>query len=98
MPCTSAAPAFLDARWHRLRRGLYRSPEHPVPMELFGPEIAPLAAIACIASYLVSGRTGIYHAQRMGHSKHRHEHSKNRLSRKRRMASRPQRKAAMGSK
>ncbi|PYB93698.1 MULTISPECIES: voltage-gated chloride channel family protein [Pseudomonas] len=41
-------------------------------MELFGPEIAPLAAIACIASYLVSGHTGIYHAQRVGHSKHRH--------------------------
>jgi H+/Cl- antiporter ClcA len=39
-------------------------------MELFGPEIAPLAAIACIASYLVSGHTGIYHAQRVGHSKH----------------------------
>ncbi|WP_177343124.1 chloride channel protein, partial [Pseudomonas sp. ICMP 10191] len=37
-------------------------------MELFGPEIAPLAAIACIASYLVSGHTGIYHAQRVGHS------------------------------
>lgn len=39
-------------------------------MELFGPDIAPLAAIACIASYLVSGHTGIYHAQRVGHSKH----------------------------
>ncbi|MCS4251335.1 MULTISPECIES: voltage-gated chloride channel family protein [unclassified Pseudomonas] len=39
-------------------------------MELFGPEIAPLAAIACIASYLVSGHTGIYHAQRIGHAKH----------------------------
>lgn len=40
-------------------------------MELFGPDIAPLAAIACIASYLVSGHTGIYHAQRVGQSKHR---------------------------
>ncbi|MGV8917861.1 MAG: voltage-gated chloride channel family protein [Pseudomonas sp.] len=40
-------------------------------MELFGPEIGPLAAIACIASYLVSGHTGIYHAQRVGRSKHR---------------------------
>lgn len=40
-------------------------------MELFGPEIGPLAAIACIASYLFSGHTGIYHAQRLGHSKHR---------------------------
>ncbi|MDR0278616.1 MAG: voltage-gated chloride channel family protein [Paucimonas sp.] len=41
-------------------------------MELFGPDIAPLAAIACIASYLVSGHTGIYQAQRVGQSKHRH--------------------------
>lgn len=40
-------------------------------VELFGPAIGPLAAIACIASYLVSGHTGIYHAQRIGHSKHR---------------------------
>ncbi|KAF1027221.1 MAG: Chloride/fluoride channel protein [Pseudomonas sp.] len=40
-------------------------------VELFGPEIAPLAAIACVASYLVSGHTGIYQAQRVGHSKHR---------------------------
>lgn len=39
-------------------------------MELFGPEIAPFAAIACIASYLVSGHTGIYHAQRVSHGKH----------------------------
>ncbi|WP_017254599.1 voltage-gated chloride channel family protein [Pseudomonas tolaasii] len=39
-------------------------------MELFGPDIAPLAAIACIASYLVSGHTGIYRAQRIGHAKH----------------------------
>lgn len=40
-------------------------------MELFGPAIGPLAAIACIASYLFSGHAGIYHAQRVGHSKHR---------------------------
>ncbi len=40
-------------------------------VELFGPEIGPLAAIACIASYLFSGHAGIYHAQRVGHSKHR---------------------------
>lgn len=40
-------------------------------VELFGPAIGPLAAIACIASYLCSGHTGIYHAQRVGHSKHR---------------------------
>ncbi|MCY1214358.1 Voltage gated chloride channel [compost metagenome] len=40
-------------------------------VELFGPAIGPLAAISCIASYPVSGHTGIYHAQRVGHSKHR---------------------------
>ncbi len=42
-------------------------------VELFGPAIGPLAAIGCIASYLVSGHTGIYHAQRVGHGKH-HRH------------------------
>ncbi len=40
-------------------------------VELFGPAIGPLAAIACIASYLSSGHAGIYHAQRVGHGKHR---------------------------
>ena len=40
-------------------------------IELFGPDIAPFAAIACIAAYLFSGHSGIYHAQRVGHSKHR---------------------------
>ena len=40
-------------------------------MELFGAGIGPLAAIACIASYLVSGHTGIYSAQRVGASKQR---------------------------
>ncbi|MEN7531709.1 voltage-gated chloride channel family protein [Cupriavidus sp. DL-D2] len=39
-------------------------------MELFGAEIGPLAAIGCITAYLFSGHTGIYHAQRVGHSKH----------------------------
>ena len=39
-------------------------------IELFGPQIGPLAAIGCITSYLCSGHTGIYHAQRVGHSKH----------------------------
>jgi H+/Cl- antiporter ClcA len=39
-------------------------------MELFGPAIAPFAAIACVASYMFSGHTGIYHAQRLGHAKH----------------------------
>lgn len=40
-------------------------------IELFGPDIAPFSAIACIAAYLFSGHSGIYHAQRVGHSKHR---------------------------
>ncbi len=35
-------------------------------MELFGGDIGPLAAVACVASYLVSGHTGIYKAQRAG--------------------------------
>ncbi len=39
-------------------------------IELFGPAIAPFAAIACVASYLFSGHTGIYHAQRLGRAKH----------------------------
>ncbi|WP_416424926.1 voltage-gated chloride channel family protein [Pseudomonas sp. App30] len=38
-------------------------------MELFGADIGPLAAVACIASYLVSGHTGIYKAQRVEHRK-----------------------------
>ncbi|WP_295526414.1 voltage-gated chloride channel family protein [uncultured Pseudacidovorax sp.] len=40
-------------------------------VELFGPAIGPLAAIGCLASYLSSGHTGIYHAQRIGHGKYR---------------------------
>ncbi|OZI30546.1 voltage-gated chloride channel protein [Bordetella genomosp. 10] len=40
-------------------------------IELFGPSIAPFAAVACIAAYHFSGHTGIYHAQRVGHAKHR---------------------------
>jgi H+/Cl- antiporter ClcA len=38
-------------------------------IELFGPEIGVLAGIACVVSYLFSGHTGIYHAQRVGHAK-----------------------------
>jgi len=34
-------------------------------MELFGPQVGAFAAIACFASYLVSGHHGIYHAQRV---------------------------------
>ncbi len=39
-------------------------------VELFGPEAGAFAAIACVASYLFSGHSGIYHAQRVGMSKH----------------------------
>jgi H+/Cl- antiporter ClcA len=34
-------------------------------MELFGPQIAAFAALACFASYLVSGHHGIYHSQKI---------------------------------
>lgn len=40
-------------------------------VELFGPEIGIYAALACVVSYLCSGHTGIYRAQRVGHAKHR---------------------------
>jgi H+/Cl- antiporter ClcA/PII-like signaling protein len=39
-------------------------------VELFGPEAGAFAAIACVVSYLFSGHSGIYHAQRVGISKH----------------------------
>lgn len=39
-------------------------------IELFGPDIGPFAALACIASYLFSGHAGIYRAQRIGHAKY----------------------------
>jgi H+/Cl- antiporter ClcA len=38
-------------------------------MELFGSEIGPYAAIACVGAYLFSGTSGIYHAQRPGRGK-----------------------------
>ena len=41
-------------------------------MELFGAEIGVYAAIACAVSYLFSGHSGIYRAQRVGHGKFRH--------------------------
>jgi H+/Cl- antiporter ClcA/PII-like signaling protein len=39
-------------------------------VELFGGEAGAYAAIACVLSYLFSGHSGIYHAQRVGKSKH----------------------------
>jgi len=42
-------------------------------IELFGPAIGTFAGIACVVSYLFSGHTGIYRAQRIGHAKH-HRH------------------------
>ncbi len=39
-------------------------------VELFGPEIGPFAALACVVAYLFSGHTGIYHAQRVGQGKY----------------------------
>jgi len=40
-------------------------------IELFGPQIGPFAALACVSSYLFSGHAGIYRAQRVGQHKHR---------------------------
>jgi len=40
-------------------------------VELFGAEAGAYAAIACVLSYLFSGHAGIYHAQRVGRTKHR---------------------------
>ncbi len=39
-------------------------------VELFGAEAGAYAGIACVLSYLFSGHAGIYHAQRVGRSKH----------------------------
>jgi len=39
-------------------------------VELFGAEAGAYAGIACVVSYLFSGHSGIYHAQRVGRSKH----------------------------
>lgn len=47
--------------------------------ELFGGWIAPYAALACVASYLFSGHSGIYSSQRIGAGKSRlfsHEEGK----------------------
>ena len=41
-------------------------------MELFGAEIGVFASVACVVSYLFSGHSGIYKAQRVGHPKHWH--------------------------
>ena len=43
-------------------------------MELFGAEIGIYAGIACVVSYLFSGHTGIYRAQRVGQAKHAASH------------------------
>lgn len=42
-------------------------------MELFGAEIGPLAAVACVTAYLFSGHSGIYGAQRLAHGKRKFE-------------------------
>ena len=39
-------------------------------VELFGGEAGAFAGIACVLSYIFSGQSGIYHAQRIGKSKH----------------------------
>ncbi len=40
-------------------------------IELFGPQIGPHAALACVAAYLFSGHCGIYRSQKIGQPKHR---------------------------
>jgi len=40
-------------------------------IELFGPQIGPYAALACVVAYLFSGHSGIYRAQKVGLFKHR---------------------------
>ncbi|MEN3810294.1 chloride channel protein [Chromobacterium piscinae] len=40
-------------------------------MELFGPGIGVYAGLACVVSYLCSGHSGIYRAQRVGVAKRR---------------------------
>ncbi|MEN7429556.1 voltage-gated chloride channel family protein [Chromobacterium sp. TRC.1.1.SA] len=40
-------------------------------MELFGPEVGVYAGLACVVSYLCSGHSGIYRAQRVGVAKRR---------------------------
>ena len=40
-------------------------------MELFGADIGVYAALTCVMSYLFSGQTGIYRAQRVEHAKPR---------------------------
>jgi H+/Cl- antiporter ClcA len=49
-------------------------------VELFGAEAGAYAGIACVISYLFSGHAGIYHAQRVGRSKHRDHASEEGLS------------------
>ncbi len=39
-------------------------------MEIFGSGIGLFAGLACVVSYLFSGHTGIYRAQRIGQAKH----------------------------
>jgi H+/Cl- antiporter ClcA len=38
-------------------------------IEIFGPQIGPYAAIACVVSYLFSGHSGIYRTQRLHDNK-----------------------------
>lgn len=40
-------------------------------IELFGPQIGPYAALACVMAYLCSGHSGIYKAQTVAVHKHR---------------------------
>ena len=49
-------------------------------IEIVGPQIARFGAIACVASFLFSGHSGIYRAQRAGSGNHRRLPEQLRLS------------------
>lgn len=64
-------------------------------IELFGAEMGIYAGLACVVSYLFSGHTGIYRAQRVGHAKSHDAPEGVRLSELR--AYRDRKEAASGS-
>jgi PII-like signaling protein len=49
-------------------------------VELFGAEAGAYAGIACVVSYVFSGHSGIYNAQRVGRSKHLSQSSEEGMS------------------
>lgn len=66
-----AAPVLAGLGFVAVFAGAANTPIASTVMaiEIFGPQIGAYAAIACVVSYLFSGHTGIYRAQRIGHAK-----------------------------